>query len=581
MADLGLTGEALNQAFPFYIGVSADGLILATGPSLDRVAPEIKAGRHLFDSVRFIRPRNVNPRESLSLLLGELLIVTTLTDMRVPLRGQLVQDHENFIFLLSPQINELATLTSLGLTLKDFAIHDGVVDHLLLIQAQHRSLTEAQQLSNRLRVSLGREEALDRLTGLANRDEFNRRLSRSVDRTRGRQRVGVILIDLDNFKSVNSSLGVAGGDAVLVYFARALAQLLPSTFTVSRIGADEFGVIVEPDDGVLRVIATEIQGLFAQSIRIGETEVAVGASIGFTAGREDDRGEDTLRRAQRALFKAKSEGRGRVVEYTDNLAVEFHEPGARATLQKALGSKEIEAWYQPIIDLRTQQIVGVETLARWATPDGVLLPDQFILLAEETGQVVELGYQMLASATHAVSRWNGLRRKPLFVSVNVASRQLMEDDFPEQAERLCLAAGVPTSTVVLELTESSVLSVSSRLQDQLIDLSHRGFRLALDDFGTGWGTLAHIRNLPIDTVKLDRAFVSGVGTRSADDAIVAAVVAMAKALSLTSVAEGIENVEQAEALARMGCDSGQGWLYAKAMTVDQMTDLIVGAASEK
>jgi diguanylate cyclase (GGDEF)-like protein/PAS domain S-box-containing protein len=420
----------------------------------------------------------------------------------------------------------------------------------------------------RLEGELARQALEDALTGLPNRLLFVDRLSQALRRsTRTGEPVSLLFLDLDDFKTVNDSLGHGAGDEVLVVLARRLAATLRSSDTVARFGGDEFALLLEGVGEAAAVARAEhVLAAIQEPFLIQGREVALRASIGIALGEDGVDAEQLLSDADAAMYAAKRDPvslRWRVFEPGMHAAAR-RRFDLRVELDRAVERDEFEVFYQPLVRLADRQTVGAEALVRWNHPTrGLILPAEFVPLAEESGLIVEIGEMVLRQATGWVGAQNRARgENPLHVSVNLSPRQVIEDGFLHVVEDALRRSGVQPEHLILEVPESIFVDDGGSVVPVLEQLRALGIRVAVDDFGTGYSSLSHLRRMPVDILKIDRAFVTDV-TRTPEDAAVAhAVVTVARALGLSVIAEGIETSEQAQALQAMDCGIGQGYLFS-------------------
>jgi diguanylate cyclase (GGDEF)-like protein/PAS domain S-box-containing protein len=432
----------------------------------------------------------------------------------------------------------------------------------------------------RMEVELERLALYDPLTGLPNRALFGDRL-RHVLARRGRDAAtAVYFLDLDRFKRINDSLGHGAGDEVLREVAERLSAVVRPEDTVARFGGDEFTVLCESVGGVLEAvaIADRLQRPLRQSLRAGGAELRLSASIGVALVEADDNGDGQhlIEDADAAMYRAKERGGAR----TELFDSAMRDNAVRAMrieqeLQRALEQGELRVFYQPGVDLATGQVVGAEALVRWEHPErGLIVPDRFLGVAEETGLIVPLGMWVMSETCRHLAEWQSRPETAhLHLSVNLSARELTHPDVVSSVLGCVRESGVDPHSLTIEVTESTAMADGDTGFRALRDLNSEGIRVAIDDFGTGYSSLEQLRRMPVDIVKVDRSFVSGMSADSTDREIVAAVVGMGRALKLCVVAEGIETPEQAEALRDLGCDIGQGFLYAKPLPADEMDEL--------
>jgi diguanylate cyclase (GGDEF)-like protein/PAS domain S-box-containing protein len=410
----------------------------------------------------------------------------------------------------------------------------------------------------------------DPLTDLPNRGMLLDRLGRALARSAPMERaVAVLTIDIDRFASINDALGHSGGDTVITTLARRLSGLLESSDLLARTGADEFIVVVEglkrAEEGL--ATAEQLRRAITTTIKVGESEVYVSASIGVaTFPADGTNADELLRNADSALHLAKSRGGGAIEIFTPELRKSAAESAAvEAGLRAALERGEIEPWYQPIVDSRTGRMIALEALARWRHPElGILAGAEFIDVAESTGLIVKLGDVILRRACTALRRWNEKLARPIRVTVNVSARQLLERGFAENVQHALDASGLPARQLQLEITESAYIGGTGTAIGNIRALEAMQVHLSIDDFGTGFSSLSYLKRFPaVDTLKIDRSFVREICTDSTDQAISRAIIAVAENLGLKVVAEGVETREQADMLGTLGCHYLQGFYFSK------------------
>ncbi|MBK5305726.1 MAG: EAL domain-containing protein [Frankiaceae bacterium] len=420
----------------------------------------------------------------------------------------------------------------------------------------------------------------DGLTGLPNRALLRSRMEAALERG---DRLGVLFLDLDRFKVVNDGLGHAAGDALLVAAGDRLAQVVRPGDFVARIGGDEFVMLcydAGAEDDLIRIGVRVLAALRPPVHLDGGSDVVIRASIGAAIAHTGDTADTLLRDADTAMYAAKGSGGARVQMFTPSLhtaAVRTHE--LETDLRRAVRENGLRLVYQPIVDLTTGRVSGLEALLRWYHPErGSIRPSEFVPVAEQSDLIVELGTWVLRRAMIDAAGWPRGLGAPTTVSVNVSPRQLTMSGFPELVEALLVETGLPGNRLCLELTETALVGDVAPVVTALRALRDLDIRLAIDDFGTGHASLSYLTQFPVDTVKVDQSFVAGVATDAGSAAIVGGVVAMAHAFGLRVVAEGAETPEQLAALRRLGCESAQGYVLASPMAADAAAGILGAAA---
>lgn len=438
-----------------------------------------------------------------------------------------------------------------------------------------RKLAEEQKL---------RDALYDRLTGLPNRSLMMDRLGHAlqrVQRSRDR-RFGLLFINIDRFRVVNDSLGHAAGDQILVEIARRLDAALRPGDSLARLGGDEFVALIEdiPDYDAAILCAERLQRTMIEPINVEEQQIVLTCSMGILlSSGQYERAEEMLQDADVAMLRAKGAGKARFHVFQEGMRSSatrlLH---VENNLRRALtdNSDEIVAFYQPVIDLDTGRIAGFEALVRWFDGDGKMMsPGDFIPLAEETGLIVPLGLRVLEQSCLQLKRWSEKSPHELFMSVNVSGRQLDQpsvfDDFRSVVER----TGVDPSRLKLEITESVVMDNPDQTEQLLHRLRGLKLNISVDDFGTGYSSLAYLHKFPIDTLKIDRSFISSMQEKQDNKEIVRVILALANSLSLEVVAEGVETQEELRVLRELGCGYAQGYLMARPLPAAEAEALLL------
>ncbi len=451
-----------------------------------------------------------------------------------------------------------------------------------LVFARHlMTMRENQELTHTLEEKIeeltAREQQLthqafhDPLTGLANRRLFGDRVAHALARSRRTgERTGVLFVDLDDFKVVNDSLGHASGDRLLVAVGARLSGCVRPGDTVARLGGDEFGVLLEeledleqPETVAERILAA-LDVPFPVDGRQVFTRASIGMAVAHTGTQTE--GDHLLADADAALYAAKAAGKATFRRFEREMRVSAIERlELSQDLRRAIEDEQFLCDYQPIVDLITGRIVALEALVRWDHPDrGVLAPTTFITVAEETGVISQVGLLVLHMATRQAARWREAGQVPadLDLHVNLSGRQLEEVDLVAEVRRALSTTGFPANLLVLEITESVAVDMAARHLERLVGLQALGVRLAIDDFGTGYSSLSYLRTLPVDVLKIDRAFAQP-GDTTTDQVLLEAIVKLGHSLGIAVVAEGIESEDQAATLRRMGCRRAQGFLFSR------------------
>ncbi|GAA0435913.1 EAL domain-containing protein, partial [Actinoplanes campanulatus] len=428
-----------------------------------------------------------------------------------------------------------------------------------------RDVTEQRRLQN----ELTHQAFHDAMTGLANRVLFNDRLRHAAARSaRDGSVIGVLFIDLDDFKIVNDTLGHAVGDQLLIAVAHRIAGALRADDTAARLGGDEFAALVENvnDPGAVEETANRIFTALAEPITTDARPLYAAASIGITTTPEGNDADELLRQADLALYVAKGAGKNQWRRYQAHLHDEMVQRlELRSALNHAVNEGHFLLHYQPIVDLPSGMAVGFEALVRWHHPKrGIVTPEEFIEVAEESGLILPMGRWVLEEALRTVAEWRRIlpAGQAPYVSVNVSVRQFRESGFVEQVRAALTHTGVPPHGLILEITETLLVKDDERIWTDLGVLREMGIRIAIDDFGTGYSSLGYLRQRPIDIIKIDKTFIDDMVSSPQPMALVSGIVSLAQSLGLTVIAEGIESPTHREVLVRLGCPLGQGFLFS-------------------
>lgn len=429
-------------------------------------------------------------------------------------------------------------------------------------------------------VELKRMALTDPLTQLANRTALNAVLDHALaEASRGEVPPALLILDLDSFKGINDTLGHSAGDDVLRMIARRLREAVRATDTVARLGGDEFAVML-PKSNLVRArrVANRILKALGESLEIGDLRVTCGASIGLRVAEPGHRAEDLVMEADTAMYAAKAQPHSSIKVFEPALLYARRLQSVMITeMREAIRQDQLTLYYQPVVALATGNIEGVEALVRWNHPvRGLLMPDQFIPLAEETGMIVDLGHWVLRHAVRQLRDWQQDRQvdSGFNVRINISTAELQSLDLIEHVRDILNETGVDASNLVVELTESMAVNGGDVDQYSLSGLRRLGVKLEIDDFGTGYSSISYLRKLPVNVVKIDKSLIDGLGADEEQGSFVAAVLHLIHACGLTAVAEGIETAEQAAMLAEMGCASGQGYYFGRPMPPADLAALV-------
>lgn len=418
----------------------------------------------------------------------------------------------------------------------------------------------------------------DPLTGLANRVALNDQIELALRAGRRTGRAtAVLMIDLDRFKDVNDTLGHAAGDRLLVAAADRVTRIVRAGDLVARTGGDEFVIVMrdleDPEEALQA--ARRIVEVFREPFTTQESELYATASVGVATSSDSGDAGDLVREADTAMYVAKETGRDRVAVFNEGLrAVATARIQIEGDLRRAFDNGQLSLWYQPEIDLTTGTMTAVEALLRWQHPDGsIWTADRFVDIAEKTGLILDIGDWALREACTQAACWGAARPDPpLTVRVNVSTLQLAESGLLSAIDEALASSQLDPSLLCLEITETTLLHQTAAAAGNLTGIRERGISIAIDDFGTGYASLAYLRDYPIDILKIDRSFVTYMGTNDNDARIVAGIIALARALDIDVTAEGVETVEHAALLRAMGCPTAQGYLFSRALPPEQITD---------
>lgn len=424
----------------------------------------------------------------------------------------------------------------------------------------------------------------DPLTGLANRSALLSAIKSAQDqRTKATSQPVILLLDLDAFKSINDSLGHDAGDQVLITVAQRIRNAVRANDVVARLGGDEFAVVM-PATGQdqAAVVGQRILAALKEPIELPDRTIRCGASVGLSMGEYGRSPEDLLMEADVAMYASKAEGLNRLHMFEPGLLlVRRLRSQLLDDLRIAVKGEGLVLYYQPVIELETGRVEGVEALVRWQHPTrGLIMPDEFIPLAEDAGLISELGLWVLTTAVGQLRDWidGQVVDNTFSVRINISATDLQSLQFIEDVRGVLKATGVRPEQVVLELTEVAIVKGNELDRYSLGGLRGLGVGIEIDDFGTGYSSISYLRRLPVDRVKVDRSLIEGLGTDPSQPALVAAVLQLVRACGLEAVWEGVETAEQAEQLRNLGCLSAQGYFFSKPVPPEQIPGLLATAA---
>lgn len=577
----GRTDAILDRLFPFHFVLDLDGdqPIARAGGALKRWIAEDLTGRSFGEVFSVLRPAITTVDRATLVTKQEAVFVLAVDDHFAQLRGQMLLLAPNrAIFIGSPVLTSASNVEELGLSMSDFAPHDATVDLIVMqrfaemqlsdLQDQAEELSEAQRARDRLSESA----STDSLTGLANRRAFWDRCGREL--TDGTE-LALLFIDVDRFKAVNDVHGHGTGDAVLRWIGNCLSAAVRPIDLVARLGGDEFAVLLtNVDREATAVIVDRIQATVTQPTEIGSHNATTSLSIGVVHRTANETVDDLLQDADAAMYEGRQRGPGRVTWFADRMRAERDERRVLTEdLERAIAAGQIGPAFQPIVRLDDRRMMTCEALARWEHPDrGPVPPDRFVDLAERAGLVESLDQLILARSLDGLTSW--LNHDPAFgVQVNVSGRSI-GPTFADRIAEALASSGVRPASLTIEVTESWLMQNESEVAFALNQVSDLGVRVHLDDFGTGYSSLAHVHGLPIVGLKIDRSFVGRALESERSRRLIAATIGMAHSLEMEVVAEGVEDEATATLLEDLGCDFGQGYLFARPGNEAQIDEIL-------
>lgn len=489
-------------------------------------------------------------------------------DESAGLRQQLLAGQPN-IQMEGQRFRRDGSVVDLLITLSPLYDESGEIEGVLAIATD---ITERKAAEKRIEF-LAHHDAL---TGLPNRRLIQARFDQAIAfANRDGRKVALVFMDLDHFKSINDTLGHAAGDAYLTEISRRLSAVVRSTDILSRQGGDEFLLVLAglTDKEDVPPILNKLAERLREPVQVSDVELGVSMSIGVAVYPEDGNNfDELLKKADMAMYRAKQEGRNTYRFYHDGMdAGTMYRHSLRNGLQHALERGEFVLFYQPSRHLGSGRVVAVEALIRWNHPKhGLLLPVDFLSLAEESGLIVPIGNWVIREACRQLAAWRREGWEDLSVSVNLSPVQLMNGELESYLTATLAEFELPPQLLELELTESLLVQHINRVQETLGQLKAMGLTIAIDNFGTGYSSLPHLKKLDVDKVKIDRSYIRDLATQGNDQAIVAAILQMARSLQLTTIAEGIESIESLRHLDGLQCDAGQGYYFARPMPASEL-----------
>lgn len=485
-----------------------------------------------------------------------------------------------YLLLLTAKTQKDDIILGIGAGADDYVTKPFDANELNARLRAGRRIVDLQAELVSARESLLVQATHDPLTGLPNRLLFSDRLTQRLMRSRGAQQpLAVIYLDLDRFKIVNDTLGHTMGDRLLQSVAQRLGSCLRTTDTLARMGGDEFTMILADVEThkEAAAVARKILDVLAKPVVIDANELFVTASIGISVYPADGTDVESLvKNADTAMYRAKEQGRNCYHAFTESLSANAVQTMAlESGLRKALECKEFVVHYQPRVDIKTGQILGSEALVRWQHPDyGLVSPNQFISLAEDMGLIGPISEYVLETACKQTRDWMDAGCGPLSVSVNISGKQFQQRRLTHSVQHALAKSGLDPNYLDLELTESILINDSDAVISVLEEFRAMGVHISLDDFGTGYSSLSYLKRFPVDTVKIDRSFVTDITTNPDNAAIAGAVIAMAHSLKLKVCAEGVETIEQLEFLRSLQCDEMQGYFISPPISAQGFDELL-------
>ncbi len=454
----------------------------------------------------------------------------------------------------------------------------------LTFLGQHISTAIDQKLKDQ---KLQFQALHDSVTGLANRSLFLDRLEHAFNRSSRSQRseIAVLFIDLDDFKLINDNFGHQAGDDILKVAAQRMQTQLRSSDTLARIGGDEFAILLEDldDESLTMTVSQRVLNVMKKPIKTAKKDIVASISIGISLKDEKVSSfEDLLRNADHAMYYAKSKGKNNIQVYEASLHRSvLLEREILQELKIAIKENQLFFYYQPIVDLKSNRIVGFEALMRWQHPkQGLITPEKFIHIAEKNDLIRQIDSQLFDSVAKQLMHWKSLTEEHFYISINISSQRFVDSRLIDEIKIILQKHQLPENSIVVELTEHILMKNIAKARNLFYQLKRLGIRVSLDDFGTGYSSLSYIHQLPFDIIKIDRSFVSHISAQITEHPIISIIVSLAKTLNISIIAEGVETAQQMKLLKAIGCDCGQGFFLAKPMPAVLTDQLICNSLIE-
>jgi len=572
--------DTLAGIFPFYLLVSGEPIprLLAAGDAIGKVLTEDFAGHALFEEFELKRPRLKELSAESLRKHTKSLVMLQHRDSSVTLRGQFVStSNDSLLFLGSLLVSAADSLQASGFTLQDFAAFDNAPELLILHKFRDMQISDLERKKVELnktiesRDTYNRAANTDSLTGIPNRRGFLQRCAEMLEQPKPDQLIVVLLLDLDGFKHINDTFGHEAGDQVLITTAQRFSEQTEGMGYAGRLGGDEFASILNFEEtSQIQPFTETLQNSLSLPIEYQRSLLTTKVSIGLALANHTDDTQSLMHKADMAMYAGRSCRKGQIFWYTAKLQLALDKRKAlEAAFETAIANREIEAVFQPIINLSDYSLTSLETLARWHHPDlGTVPPLEFIQLAEDLGLLQQFDWLMLETAIDQLGIWHRSGHEHS-LHINL-SPPTLTTELPERLNSLLRKWSLAPEKVILELTETSLLRSSEQTVRVLQQLSDWGVGLQLDDFGTGYSALTHLLQFPVDGIKLDRSYIHAATRSDRAQRLLLALIDLGQTLGITIVAEGVETREQLHMLISAGCDYGQGYLLGRPLPANEV-----------